>query len=1025
MTTEDSPFDRLKEFAALSGPFSPASAMRSLGLKGLPVEQVSEIASRLSELCDVEQSDSGETWLLKRGERQWILKSLEQAGRLVEALGERQKQQPFDRDAQDLATALSGEASFALPTLENFTQRLESLKSLGADALEPVQHIATALERLGDLAPGSKLLPRLYGLLNREADTVRRETILTERFSGREDQIDQIVGWINRPNTAVGGKIQCLLVRGIPGIGKSALLEAACERVEAQGQKLIVVRFDFDRPALDVLDPVGLTLEFARQVGTQVPEHAVELKARRLAMASAERLKGSRDTRYELQEIEVIDAAQQALTDARARLLLVLDTLEVLRGRGPSHPLQLFAWIDRIAQGISGEISVIAAGRGEPLMEIPERIGDGGPLDLVSLSDDEMNRMLAKSEIGEALWPSIRDQANGNPMMVRIVGEIARQDPASLKKAGGAEEGAQAALNRWLFARFQNPDLRRMAEHGLFLREITVEAISTLWPKLVNAPALSMADARHVYDELVEMNWLLKPSPDGVGLRMRPEFRGDLLASYYTVFGRRALRADKLAAAWFGKLTSAEAAVDALYHGLQAMRGGGAAPAFSAETAYLLDEQSISELPIEAQDVLRHARHERSESSRIPTAGPDLHSIAIDLSLVLEKGDWGEAEHVYRQIPDVEALPPAEDLAYIVRAFQWKTGRWAAALRSLRRYDRVIGPNEDEGRLGPLSPAVVMAHLEMRAEFGLQRFAGRVNEDVDFRAYVTRSVFNSLKSDTPFGGLGLALSFTRADTPRGRLRDIALCWENPADPSIPSEPGRLVQAVLPGLFGSPDQAALTARSCAALTPYYESVQDMPGEQSKLVPAERLAELVDSLRNFDLPINGGLRLLDGQIGQRLQPLSILRDTGLLAEALGVLAIEGHPDIRLIASRAEFWRKLAAGRRPSDPLEGNFKLRGWRENLDATLWFRIRELASQQDPIGCSYDCLRAWLVADGGRQAPLIPESSELGGKLRRVREAISTKSYNDHQAARLMLNRAVPTALIPPLAILFCRGLEI
>ncbi|MGQ8632077.1 ATP-binding protein [Agrobacterium sp. DKPNP3] len=1010
--TDDGDFSKMMQFAALSGAFSPATALHAADLLNLRPTEVSEIASRLSELCDVIHFDGKEQWLLKRNERQWILNSLSKRHGLINAMYMRRSQIGFNQEAKYLGSALSGVQDFAIDALETLAARLERSTRLSEADVEPIERIATTLERLGELAPGHKMLPRFYGLLNREADDTRRDTILTDRFQGRAVQIDDIVDWIKTTNPS-RFPTQCLLIRGLPGIGKSALLEAAYQRLRSQGLNIVMVRFDFDRPVLDVLDPVGLTLELARQVAIQTPERAGDLKAKRLAIASEQRIKGSRDTRFDLQETQLSDLLQDALGGASATLLIVLDTLEALRGRGLSHPYQLFEWIDRLARGVSTNIRVIAAGRGEPLQEIPDRIGKDA--DLSGLLDNEMDEILSKSDVNPNLWSEIRNQADGNPMMLRIIAEMAKDDPSSLYEKGG--QSARAFLNRWLFARLHDPNIRRMAEHGLFLREISVDAIATLWPKLANAPAPTSSEAQQAYQELAEMTWLFNRTPSDHGLRMRAEFRRLLLPKYYTAFARSAPKSDRMSATWFGRRRTAESDVDALYHGLQALRGRGKPPAIKAETAYRLDEETISELPVIGQDMLRLTRHERSESSRSAAFGTE--RFAVDLSLMMERGDWGEAFDIYSKIGDRDRLDPTGDLGRAVRTFEWKTGRWATALRSLRRQDRMIGTDIEWGHYRPIEALV---YLEMRAEFGVSSFAVRVINEPEFRSRVTETVYRLRGAEMTFGGLGLALNFTSADTPRGQLLDINLCWEEPKSPKVPQIGWQRIQQLLPRAFEDPYNPAASARACAALTPYSEPLRDMPGERSDRPAMSELRALIKALQQLPLPINGGLESLDPRSLERLNPVSILSEAGLLAEALGMIAFFGNRDIKLIARGAEYWRKFAAGRYPTDPEKSNFRLRGWRYGVDATLWHRIRELEDHADPISASKACLVAWLSVDHAHDFLLF---GHLAEKTERVRANLQQKGGDAFAAARLLSQMNVPTALIPPLAILLFANVDL
>jgi hypothetical protein len=57
----------------------------------------------------------------------------------------------------------------------------------------------------------------------------------------------------------------------------------------------------------------------------------------------------------------------EAVTASGRPVLVVLDTLEVLRGRGETHPASLFAWLDQLLDRGVRPMSVLAAGRGDAL----------------------------------------------------------------------------------------------------------------------------------------------------------------------------------------------------------------------------------------------------------------------------------------------------------------------------------------------------------------------------------------------------------------------------------------------------------------------------------------------------------------------------------------------------------------------------------------------------------------------------------------------------------------------------------
>jgi len=135
--------------------------------------------------------------------------------------------------------------------------------------------------------------------------------------------------------------------------------------------------------------------------------------------------------------------------------------------------------------------------------------------------------------------------------------------------------------------------------------------------------------------------------------------------------------------------------------------------------------------------------------------------------------------------------------------------------------------------------------------------------------------------------------------------------------------------------------------------------------------------------------------------------------LFAEWAGAAEFELRDrDLRLIAASAERWRRTMAGswayeRRPRRQL-------GWSRPVDVSIADRVTKLGESDDPVRESLAQLGAWSrTGDGEAVRELIDRrfAKTLAGQAGREPSEI----------AEGLLRRSLPSAFVPPLAILLSR----
>ncbi len=752
-----------RRFAALQDSFTPEAALKAaMGPRAIsePI-LAARVLSSLRKDCTVERGKTGEMWLMRPGARR---KTLGGASSGTDWIAE--SAAPAETPVQ---AALAGQGDFA-------PEALDAMIAGGGDP-ERLGGVAIALDRAGPSAPGFGRLVQIRSALNAARAEARSDALLAGGFFGREAELALLAEWIAHPQEKP--PVRTVHVSGLPGIGKSYLLERVIQMARLDHRPILVI-LDFDRSGLNVLDVHGFFEEISRQIGDALPEAAGRLRDMRLRSAERRAAETGSTARTSLPR-ELLDAMAKAVAASGRRTLVVLDTLEVLRSRGETQVMTLFDHFDLLAEYGLRPLALISAGRGDALDPVRKRPGQQidrveADIRLDGLEDSAARVLLETRGVPKSLWPRILPLAQGNPLLLTLAAKALTEtdfDETELPpNASAATIGGY--LYRAILSRVPER-LRRIANEGLVLRSIDPETL-----REVVAPALGLTltpdEARDDLNTLATHHWLVEHDR-GDWIRHRSDVRRAFLPLLYdeTAANRDITEAINLRAAeWFAMRDP----LTTLYHRLQLTQFGHPFPEVSSELARAFTDSLLDELPDRARDHVLQTQGRRSgvargpsmksaeaEPALAPSAGgeapapkrmimrvrpvksapagdsgalrfavdptrmrlvpveadeagatpPDERAVR-DLELMLEKGDLREAGHILAY--GYEGSFAASDRAGLVAvSYLWLSGRWSAARAVHRRLEEA-----DIARAMVDSPHLSgRVLLEMTAEFAFSK----------------------------------------------------------------------------------------------------------------------------------------------------------------------------------------------------------------------------------------------------------------------------------------------------------------
>lgn len=996
-------------FAALSGPFEPKRALQQPEVRSDDGSVLAMAATRLADVCDTSPAGASGRWLMRTPARHTFLQSLPRDA--LEKAARARVAGDADIESVELVAVLLDQPPLSRSHIEALVE--------GAGDRADLERAILALDRAGDAAPAHDLLPSARSALGELHRQATRQQVSERGFVGRENECSEIADWLSQPSSS--NAVRCLLVIAEPGMGKSTLLDEAMGRY-CEIDRPLIIRLDFDRAGLDVLDQVGLTMEAARQLAEQMGRAGTELLDARQKAGRAQRDSDGRSSRGDRTRVpENLASLMGTAVAAIGRpVLVVLDTLEVLRGRGETHPVRLFQWLDALlAKGVM-PMRVLGASRGDALQGLPEvsetsarRVPTLVPkyrvLPLPRLEDAAAEALLRKLSVPTALFEELLKIAQGNPLKLRLAAEIAKRtgiDKLPPRRRGAAVDAA--FLYRFLLSRVEDPELRKLAHPGLIVRRINAALIREVLAPKLRLGSISEARAQALLDELAAHHWLVEVDPGTGFLKHRSDMRRLLLPLLYRSEPAKAARIDAAVIPWFASIREPWAQNEAIYHQLQLTRRGAPPPSVPSDVAAQFDDDMLDELPQAAADLVRSARGQRTSRLRGAQSGVGIQDdpgLMAEVLSVVERKDWFEGAHMVRQIVEAGTLDLRSQTADAVRTFLWRSGQWTEARRWLVERDRFHASDDD---LPELPPPLALARLEMRAEFHPDRLRQRwrtQQDDMDRLASAALSTGDNLARHGPLAFL-LAERLEPFRFPlisKGETDMVAAafeCWVEGGAAVKFGEVAREARARVEPKMKSGWNAYRVnhGRVLAMFTPYEKPLGNVAVLEGRGWLRESANAAAKVLASAGALLPGEPVVEPPQSGA----ISWLVDMGLFAEWLEALAfVRRDRDLQLIGRSAARWRRTLAG-------DWTFGRRRdvWRELplLDETLRERVRDL----QVFSSAQAHLSSWAEAIGAD-----PDSFERRlTKASATAALLSGKGVSAERIAKELLTRGTPAAFV-------------
>lgn len=1030
--------DQLFRRAALVDDFLPRDLLKEV----IPAELAkdillrSQLMSALREKC----ATRGERWQLRPIARRKLLSAETGAD---------------DWPDTEIGAALKGESIYSSEGLQQLIEDPAPLERLSAA-------VAT-LEQAGPSAPGHEKLLALSSKLDQARRRQATDDLLGDDFVGRDAEIARLLDVLDNPERHA--PLHTLHIQGLPGVGKTFLLEELT-RLCRERPRIVMVKLDFDRSSLSNGATDAVFEEISRQIGTAMPEVSKELHHLRLQTAE-------RRTRIATEQgasvpFDLLHRMIEILAERDRQLLFLLDTLEVLHGRGATFVIQLMNELDRFADKERLDISVISAGRGPIYGEGDKRLRDLMRLEAL---DEEITRaILSKREVPSGLHDRIVELAGGNPLRLILVSRAMQENgDAGVLEDGDIRGAGNGYLYRAILSRVP-VDIREIAAEGLILPAMGIWELCNIVGPALRIP---MDEPRAVeLLELLEMQrWMVRRLSDGRFAHIE-EVRREILELTYAESPAHTRGINERAAAMLAESDP----VQALYHRLQLMRDDGPIPDVNPADARQLTDELMDDLPPIAQDLVLRARGQRSRAgsavfkSAPPSetyermaqksatvrradevwvralpdeAGgrlglvkqegegpvPDSGGL-IDLRNMLEGQERREATYLINQVMAAPFRLEGE-AGLLAITHQWQTGHWsmAKALTDAAPDDLLDQAVEQDIGLSGL------ALLEIWAEFRFARLCKRMKEPHIFDA-VQHALSLTQRSGMRDGALAFAHLLVAGPEMASEYGGMGMIA-----PYLPDQPTRFDREWAErsnamrqefGLDYKPghvDPASLPenefATVMAPLNPYGETVrallEDFVEDEDRKVLLDiaalggKLSELADL---FAPGVDGAAEAQD-RIGSRaVESAELIGALGLTAELAGGYAFFSPiPDLPTIARAALRWQQATLGRWAY----GRRRPGGWEEQqTDPLSLQRAERLMSEKHPDKRALRMIHIWDDPASGSTGS---SAKMLHRRLALTCEKLAAAAGLEERL-HLLQTSSLPTVLHAPLAVLSERGVR-
>lgn len=413
-----------------------------------------------------------------------------------------------------------------------------------------------------------------------------------DRFRGRAREIDILRSFVGvlPPESLLrrlGSRLQewllpkeraALSVYGPGGVGKSALIaKFMLEHTQVREDiKIPFAYLDFDRPALDISDPLSLLVEALRQLSLQFPEGRPYEKLLEFGESLYRRSAGSGNTdRHSVAHGLFADILGTLQTKLGPRpYVVVLDTFEEIQYRGETRASPLWQLLAEM-QKRWPFLRVIISGRA-PVSSLflagtkPESLELGG-LD----KESALAILVADGVDDEVLAGKLVDQVGAVPLSLKLVGEMFKRD---MIKNGGIKnlkssfwmtasaEYIQGQLYERILGHIHEEQVRRLAHPGLVLRRITPEVILHVLNEPCSLGISTMKEAEALCRKLEQETSLVSRDDSEGALVHRADLRRLMLGLLQQKEPGRVKAIHQKAVEYYGRQQDLRSRAECLYH---------------------------------------------------------------------------------------------------------------------------------------------------------------------------------------------------------------------------------------------------------------------------------------------------------------------------------------------------------------------------------------------------------------------------------------------------------------------------
>ena len=561
---------RAIETASVTGMFAPDAMAAAAGLaEAEPRHREALWRSLSGAVSEVLPEGGGYGWVLRPDPRGAALRQFLTRAQLDRALADAPPLWPDDDFGQMLRLILSGrEVSLETGRSGDDGAALMAQQRRAAAALDAAQFavMVPALDR--------KRIEALERRAKQAIQMLQRRRDLTIVLPRRHRGYEEARRLLTRHLTGEGQDPRPLLLTGLGGAGKSALLAQVLRPWQTRRTAPLTVILDFDRRQLNSGEPVEIIREVLRQIETGlVGKLDTQAEAPVLGGLSAMRhalpkLTASRDQRTHVSQMGyLMSETMGRLSGDWAAALhglpisLVLDSFEAVDRRGGAVVQNILDLERLLREAGLARLRSVVSGRAEPLeAELlanyfgwPERgivLTGLQPASGGKLLEDEDARLSLDGVpvIGSVpLYRQASEALNGHPLSLLIFARFAHgspKDAQSLVREIGEDTTFQAAFaQRFLYERtldrIDEPDLRAIAHPALVLRDLDADLVRLVLagPCLRRGPddatPMTGAEAEDILDRLGEKYWLVEAGEPPFRLRHRPDLRRLMLPALF------------------------------------------------------------------------------------------------------------------------------------------------------------------------------------------------------------------------------------------------------------------------------------------------------------------------------------------------------------------------------------------------------------------------------------------------------------------------------------------------------------